>query len=61
MNRKRKEAHARRALAAGRRSRPTPSERVITELQQPPVDVHAGSSDALKERPDVLAAWPRET
>jgi hypothetical protein len=53
MNRKRREANARRALAAGRRVRPTPSALAVTDLPQAGLEVQPGSMDALDERTEV--------
>jgi hypothetical protein len=53
MNRKRREANARRALAAGRRVRPTPSALAVTDLPQAEMEVQPGSMEALDERTEV--------
>jgi hypothetical protein len=53
MNRKRREANARRALAAGRRARPSPSELAVTDLLRDKLEVEPGSMDALNERTEA--------
>ena len=50
MNRKRREANVRRALAAGRPRRPSPTEPAVTDPLQDVLEVHPGSMLVLDER-----------
>ncbi len=59
MNRKRREANARRALAAGRRSRPSPSELAVTDLVQDELEVQPCAMDALNERTEARVTGAR--
>ena len=59
MNRKRREANARRAMAAGRRHGPTVSERVSANPLQDEREAPPGSLDASGERAEARVPGPR--
>jgi len=59
MTRKQKEANVRRAMAAGRRPRPTSSERIRTDRVQGELGAEPGPIDALNELEEARVTSPR--